>query len=109
MIRDYENLGLKMLDLNAFNKALKLSWVRKYLNDDDSGKWKLLCDFPLIFNGGAEFFRGNFDRKDVSKYNNVPDPFITEIVQIWNKIHRPPFVIKLMAQLSCKGWEEVNL
>ena len=36
MINDYENGGLRMLDLNSFNKALKLSWVRKYLNDNNS-------------------------------------------------------------------------
>ena len=38
MISDYENGGLRMLDLNSFNKALKLSWVSKYLNDNNSGK-----------------------------------------------------------------------
>ena len=77
MISDYENGGLRMLDLNSFNKVLKLSWVRKYLNDNNSGKWKLLFDFQLQDYGGVEFFRGNLDRKDVSKYINVSDPFIT--------------------------------
>ena len=104
MIRDYENLGLKMLDLNTFNKALKLSWVRKYLNDDDSGKWKLLCNFPLIFNGEAEFFRGNLDRKDVSKYNNVPDPFITEIVQIWTEMSFEDTIKSIDHLLSLNLW-----
>ena len=47
MISDHENGGLRMLDLNSFNKALKLSWVRKYLNENNSGKWKLL---GLTFN-----------------------------------------------------------
>ena len=86
MISDYENGGLRMLDLNSFNKALKLSWMRKYLNDNNSGKWKLLFDFQLDDYGGVEFFRGNLDRKDVSKYINVPDPFIPEIVQIWTEM-----------------------
>ena len=72
MISTYEYGGL---DLNSFNKALKLSWVRKYLNDDNSGKWKLLFDFQLQDYGGVEFFRGNLDRKDVSKYTSVPDGF----------------------------------
>ena len=81
-----ENGGLKMLDLNSFNKPFKLSWVRKYLNDDNSGKWKLLFDFQIEDYGGAEFFRGNLDRKDVSKYINVPDPFIAEIVQKWTEM-----------------------
>ena len=37
-ISDYENGGLRMLDLNSFNKVFKLSWVRKYLNENNSGK-----------------------------------------------------------------------
>ena len=86
MISDYENGGLRMLDLNSFDEALKLSWMRKYLNYNNSGKWKLLFDFQLDDYGGVEFFRGNLDRKDVSKYINVPDPFIAEIVQIWTEM-----------------------
>ena len=83
MISDYENGGLRMLDLNSFNKALKLSWVKKYSNENNGGKWKLLFDFQLEDYGEAEFFRDNLDRKDVSKYIYVPHPFITEIFQIW--------------------------
>jgi len=70
-----------MLDLNFFNEAL--CWVRKYLNNDNSGKWKLLFDFQLEDCGGVEFLRGNFGRNDVSKCINVPEPFITVIVQMW--------------------------
>ena len=54
-----------MLDLNSFNKALKLSWVTKYLNDDNSGKWKLLFNFQLRDHVAAEFFRGNVNRKNL--------------------------------------------
>ena len=86
MISDYGNGGLKMIDINSFNKALKLSLVRKYLNNDNSAKWKLLFDFQLQDYGGSEFFRCNLNRKDLSKYINVPDPFIAEIVQIWAEI-----------------------
>ena len=86
MISDYGNEGLKMIDLNSFNKALKLSWVRKYLNNDNSGKWKLLFDFQLQDYGGSEFFRCNLKSKDLSKYINVPDLFIAKIVQIWADI-----------------------
>ena len=87
MISAEENGGL---DLNSFNKALKLSWLRKYLNDNNSGKWKLLFDFQLEDYSGVEFVRSNLDRKDVSKYISVPDAFITEIVQIWTEISFEP-------------------
>ena len=86
MLSDYGNWVLKMIDLNSFNKALKLSWVREYVNNDNSAKWKLLFDFQLQDYGGSDFFRCNLNREDLSKYINVPDLFITEIVQIWAEI-----------------------
>ena len=30
MIGDYSDGGLKMIDLESFNKALKFTWVKKY-------------------------------------------------------------------------------
>ena len=104
MISDYENGGFRMLDLNSFNKALKLSWVRKYLNDNNSGKWKLLFDFQLEDYGGVEFFRGNLDRNDISKYINVPDPFIAEIVQIWTELSFEHTVKSMEHLLSLNLW-----
>ena len=104
MISDYENGGLRILDLNSFKKALKLFWVRKHLNENNSGKWKLLFDFQLEDYGGAEFFRANLDRKDVSKYINVPDPFITEIVQIWTELSFEDTVKSMEHFLSLNLW-----
>ena len=104
MISDYENGGLRMLDLNSFCKALKLSWVRKYLNDNNSGKWTLLFDFQLEDYGGVEFFGGNLDRQDVSKYINVPDSFITEIVQIWTEMSFEGTVKSIEHLLSLNLW-----
>ena len=104
MTNDCENGGLKMLDLNSFSKAIKLSWVRKYLNDNNSGKWKQQFDFQLEDYGGAEFFRGNLDRKDVSKYINVPDPFFTEIVQIWTEMSFEDTIKYIEHLLSLNLW-----
>ena len=43
MISDYKNGGLRMIDIKSFNKALKSTWVKEYLDNDNHGKWKLLC------------------------------------------------------------------
>ena len=32
--------GVRMLDLKAFNFALKATWFTKHLDDDNKGKWK---------------------------------------------------------------------
>ena len=42
MINDYSKRGLKMIDIASFNQALKMKWIKKsYLDDQDTGKWKL--------------------------------------------------------------------
>ena len=76
-----------MLDLKSFIKALKLSWVRNISTTIImENAWKLFFDFQLEDYGGVEFFTGNLSGKDVSKCINVPDHFITEIVQIWTEV-----------------------
>ena len=67
MINDYENGGLRMIDIKIFNKALKSSWVKKYLDPENQGKWKLLFDYELQNLGGVEFFRTNLNKQDLLK------------------------------------------
>ena len=49
MIGDYSDGGLKMIDLESFtgNKALKSTWVKKYLDPENHGKWKYFFDSEL--------------------------------------------------------------
>ena len=56
MISDYNNGGLRMIDIKLFNKALKSSWIIKYLDSENHGKWKLLFDLELQSFGGEEVF-----------------------------------------------------
>ena len=41
IINDYSNGGLKMIDIQSFNKSLKAMWIKKYLDSGNQGKWKL--------------------------------------------------------------------
>ena len=47
MINDYSKGGLKMIDIQAFNKSLKTTWIKKYLDNENQGKWKLFFDLEL--------------------------------------------------------------
>jgi len=38
MINDFRDGGLKMIDLISFNKSLKTTWIKKYLDNSNSGK-----------------------------------------------------------------------
>ena len=37
MLNDYENGGLKILDIQSFNCALKAKWLQKYLDITTTG------------------------------------------------------------------------
>ena len=87
MISDYENEGLRMIDIKLFNKALKLlSWIKKYLDTENHGKWKLLFDLQLRPFGGEAIFRGNLNKKDLAKYITISDVFTLEILQTFTDI-----------------------
>ena len=63
-----------------------------------------MFNFQLEDYGAIEFFRGNLDRKDVSIYISVPDPFITEIVQIWTEMRFEDTVKSIEHLLSLNLW-----
>lgn len=63
MIVDYEGGGKKMLDIMAFNKALKIAWIVKYISHDCKSQWKNFWDFYLSKWGGKLVFLGNLEKK----------------------------------------------
>ena len=40
MINDYPEGGLKTIDVSSFNKSLKDTWIKKYLDSGNRDKWK---------------------------------------------------------------------
>lgn len=85
--QNYGNGGLRMIDIKSFNKALKCVWLRKYLVENNKGKWKLLFDAELEKLGGQTVFRGNPDIKDTKKLANNLSPFLKEILDIWSELN----------------------
>ena len=91
MIGDYSDGGLKMIDLESFNKALKSTWVKKYLDAENHGKWKYVLDSELQLFGGPAIFRSNLKQDDLTKYG-FSDLFTMEILQIWSEVSFNPRV-----------------
>ena len=72
-----------MIDIESFNKSLKSSWIKKYLDPENSSSWKSFFDLELQSHGGKTLFLGNLTRKDACCFIEVSDPFIKEILEIW--------------------------
>ena len=85
MISNYEQGGLKMIDVISFAKALKSNWIKKYLDQNNLAKWKLFFDSHLHDFGGASIFKGNLNQKDLLTVG-ISDPFLLELLQIWSEI-----------------------
>ena len=87
MINDYSNGGLKMIDIQSFNKSLKATWVKKYLDKENRGKWKLFFDKELQKYGGTLAFMSNLNKEDTTNLLNVSNCFISEILSIWSEVN----------------------
>ena len=60
-----------MIDLCSFNKSLKTTWVKKYLDTTNNGKFKFLFDLELENYGRDLIFRGNLnfsETKEILEY-----------------------------------------
>lgn len=91
-----------MLDIMEFNKALKITWILKYISDDCQSKWKSFVDFYLSKFGGKLIFTGNLARKDV-KSLNVKDSFLLELNELWSVLnYRDSFASQ--ADFDLKMW-----
>ena len=82
MIADYQDGGLKMFDVMKFNKALKTTWILKYISDDCQPKWKSFFDFYLLMFGGKLVFTCNLARKHV-KILDIKSTFLRELRELW--------------------------
>ena len=87
MINEQGNGGLKMIDLCSFNKSLKTTWVKRYLDTTNSGKWKLLFDMELKKYDCQSFFRCNLNVRDTKEMIKVSDPFLEEVLEYWAEIN----------------------
>ena len=63
-INEYENGGLKMIDLETMVKSLRLTWLKRIFSEND-GAWKSYIRQILKQSGGFLLFHCNYDVKDI--------------------------------------------
>ena len=102
VINGYQEGGIKMLDIKSFNSALKATWIPKYLDVNNKGKWKIVFKYWLSRIQKENIFTYNLSRK-VAQAINVDDKFLQELIEIWAEVN---FQGKLR---SLKEFEEQTL
>lgn len=87
MINNYPDGGLKMVNIEFFNKVLKVTWIKKYLDKNNRDKWKFIFDFRLGKLDCGLPFTGNLNKMDTIKTLKVTDNVLKEILLIWSEIN----------------------
>jgi hypothetical protein len=87
VIADYNEGGLKMLDVECFINAQKVMWVKRLLAKNDEGSWKIYPQRLLAKILHGHSFQCNFDLKKVK----FPlQPFYKQLFVAWNKTKDEP-------------------
>jgi len=84
-----------MLDYDHIIKALRLSWLKRIIDPDYSGFWKLYLNYLLRSEGGLFLIECNYDINHVtlpttfyrewwSKVREIEDPDNTYKYVVWN-------------------------
>ena len=76
-----------MIDLISFNKSLKTSWMQKYLDSTNNGKWKVFFDLALQNYGRENVFTGILNIKDTITSIKVSDAFLVELLKLWAEVN----------------------
>ena len=71
-----------MIDIFSFNKSLKVTWIKKYLDNSNNGKWKLFLDTALQNHSGKNILSSNLNVRDTLDLTKVSDDFLRELLEI---------------------------
>ena len=86
IIKDYDEGGLKMININVFNQSLKVSWIKKYLDQTNRGKWKFVFDDSLKKYRDEAIFSYNLHKDDIPMLG-ISNPFVREVLDTWTELH----------------------
>ena len=77
-INEYENCGLKMIDLESMIKSLQLAWLKRIYQCNNPA-WKRYLRFSLELFGGLILFHCNFDIREI----HISSKFYSQLLQWW--------------------------
>ena len=85
LIADYENGGIRNVDIPTKFKALKLTWVRR-LRDGNHHPWKIIPSRYLSLPNGESIFIRNFKCNSdlIKKLDSLPS-FYKELTSYWSE------------------------
>ena len=83
LVQDYKYGGQKMIHLESFCKATKLTWVQKIYKSSDDNSWKIMAREILKERHIAFIFEGTIPQLKI-KANKIKNIFWKEILHTWS-------------------------
>ena len=84
-IKEYEEGGIKMIDIESFLTSIKASWVKRLVDDNNRGDWKMKYLDILNKIGGEYFFSCNCHFSHIKKMIN--NEFLRNVLEAWCKVN----------------------
>jgi len=84
LVKTKSDGGLGMKDFDLFDKALKLTWVKRLCSSSDA-PWKYIPKSFLSNFGGTELFQCNYSYNLLELQGPLPE-FYKQIIRHWQKI-----------------------
>lgn len=103
IIKNLDAGGLRMINIQYFIKALKVSWFRRVIQNSNSSHWYSLSniEFETLFNMGSGY--------SLRVIENISNPFWKDILQCWNKFCDTVNVETIYQILNSPIWYNKNL
>ena len=80
IIQNYENGGLKMIDIDFFINSTKAGWVKRIVNNANNGDWKHIYLKQLERIGGKLIFECSINIKDLNKTHKFKSNFLCDVI-----------------------------
>ena len=87
LTKDYDQGGIKMIDLQKFINSLKCSWVKRLLETNDENPLKNIYLEHLNKYGGKLIFECNMSEIDINSYFKK-NAFLKDILNAWRTIFK---------------------
>ena len=100
MINELGTGGLKMMILAPLiNKSLKITWIKKYLDNNNKGKWNV-----DLKKHGCQSFLYNLNVRDTLSTITTSDTFLKELLGILAEVNFEPEIISRENFLDQQLW-----
>ena len=83
LIKNKPDGGLRMKDFALFDKALKLTWVKRLCSTSDA-PWKCIPNSPLSTVSSTDLFQCNYDYNLTDLTGHIPE-FYKQIIHHWQE------------------------